>query len=469
MKRSKINLSNYRLSTFDLGELIPVGLQEVLPGDVFQHSTSAVIRLSPMAAPIMHNITARIHHFFVPHRIAWQKAPNPPSGSWEDFISGGEANDDTQTVPQLNYGWESDGPQLGNYLGLPQLAGGTMPVNALPFVGYSMIWDEYYRDQQLQAKRQTSELNNVAYVGWEKDNFTTARPYPQLGDEITLPDMPAYADPNLIQQTVTTQGDGSLTVGNGFSPVYSTGVSVRDARIAFALQRLSEARNKYGARYTEYLRYAFGVNSSDARLQRPEYLGGGKALIQISEILQTGPETETSGGDYGVGDMYGHGISAMRSNAYRRYFEEHGYVFSLISLRPKALYTNGADRHFFKQYKNEFYQKELSVMGPQPVWAGEVYAENDQSSNREVFGWNDRYYEYQKARSQVNGDFANVLNYWHLGRIFDQRPGLNADFVECQPSKRIFNEQTRDSVWCMIRHNLIARRGINKNAVPRVI
>lgn len=468
MKRSKINLSNYRLTTFDMGELIPVGLQEVLPGDVFQHSTSAVIRLSPMAAPIMHNITARIHHFFVPHRIAWNKAPNPPAGTWEDFISGGEANDDTQTVPTLNYGWEADGPQLGNYLGLPQLAGGTMQVNALPFVGYSMIWDEYYRDQQLQAKRTPAQLNDVAMIGWEKDNFTTARPFPQLGEEITLPDMNVYSEPGLASPIVTTnQNTGNLLLSG--NETLAAGVSVRDARIAFALQRLSEARNKYGARYTEYLRYAFGVNSSDARLQRPEYLGGGKALIQISEILQTGPETETSGGDYGVGDMYGHGISAMRSNAYRRYFEEHGYVFSLISLRPKALYANGADRHFFKLYKNEFYQKELSVMGPQPVWDGEIYSDNDPQSNRTVFGWGDRYYEYQKARSQVNGDFANVLNYWHLGRIFDSRPALNSDFVTCDPSKRIFNEQTRDSVWCMIRHNLVARRGINKNAVPRVI
>lgn len=215
-----------------------------------------------------------------------------------------------------------------------------------------------------------------------------------------------------------------------------------------------------------------GVNSSDARLQRPEYLGGGRQTVSISEVLQTAPEDNQGGGpndtDYGVGDMYGHGIAAMRTNRYRRFFEEHGYVFTVLSVRPKSMYINGMSRHWLKRDKEDFYQKELAYIGQQPVIAGEIYADGT-PDDLETFGYQDRYIEYKRQQSYVSAEFRNLQNYWHLGRDFEERPALNESFVSCNPSKRIFAEQTQHHLWCMAQHRIIARRLVPKSNASRVI
>lgn len=483
-KRVKVNLSNYQLMTFDMGELVPCGIWEVLPGDTFQHSTTAVIRLSPMVAPVMHNITARIHHFFVPHRHTFRNETDPMrEREWEAFITGGEDGQFTDPPETFNYLADTSPgskDRLGNYLGLPQTAS-AFPVNNMAFRACRDIWNEYYRDQQLQTYDNTdNNLNQVRQVCWEKDQFTTSRPSPQLGDEVTIPltgTSLVTSTADIVNSQVDTSSTGFCYLDNNPANIMTAnlantvqGATINDLRLAMAAQRLREARSRFGTRYTEYLRYAFGVNSSDARLQRPEYLGGSKALIQVSEVLQTAPESGEGSREYGVGDMYGHGISAMRSNAYRRFFEEHGYVISMISIRPKTFYTQGADRHFFKQTKEDFYQREMALIGQQEVLNGEIYTTGNDGTNREVFGWQDRYYEYRRARSHVAGDFARPeLNYWHLGRIFDDQPALNADFVECNPSKRIFAEQTRHSIWAMVKHNVVARRKMARSTTPRAL
>lgn len=367
MKRNKFNLSFYHLTTGNMGQILPVGLTEVLPGDTIQQHTNVIVRLSPLAAPIMHNIMARVHHFFVPHRITW---PN-----FEDFITGGEDGEDSQSVPSTivtPVSWIND--RLWDQLGIPAPGGTGVTCSLLPVRAYNAIYNEYYRDQDLSPviDQNSAQIQNCA---WEKDYFTTCRPWDSKGAEVTIP----------------------------------VNATVNDLRKASAIHRFQEARSRYGSRYVEYLKY-LGVTPADGRLSRPEFLGGGQAILQISEIMQTAPdETDPTGNGFGVGDLYGHGIAAMRSNKYRRTIEEHGYIMTMLSIRPKTLYVNGMDRTFSRQLREDFFQKELQHIGQQEVYNRELYLA-DNVTGGEVFGYNDRYSEYKSGRSKVSGNFRDLLD-----------------------------------------------------------
>lgn len=494
MKRNKHTLSHHRLTTFDLGQLVPVGLVEVLPGDTFQHSTSALVRLAPMAAPVMHPVSVRLHHFFVPHRLIWEDAGG--TGTFEDFITSGEDGNDNQLVPvEPTTGASKD---LLDYYGIPPVAG--VNVSTLPVTGFNAIYNEYYRDQDLAAKRVSND-KTVPFCAWEKDYLSSARPWPQKGPDITLP-VAGQAPVKGIasgQQGYTssqtgpvyeTGGTESTTyepfqqidtgvnyyveedAGNpGFPGIYADltqaeAVKINEFRKAFALQRYAEARARYGSRFTEYLRF-LGIKPSDARLDRPEYLGGGKARVSISEVLQTAPEGATPARDYGVGDLYGHGVAGLRSNRYRRFFEEHGYVHTLMSIRPKAMYLQAINRHWLRTDRETFWQRELQHIGQQEVLTNEVYASG--STGKETWGYQDRYREYREQNSLVSAEFRDILNYWHLARDFQSEPVLNQSFTDCNPSKRIFNEQTQNSLWVQIQHSLVARRLVSRNAGGKIL
>jgi hypothetical protein len=480
MKRTKHNLSNYKLATMDMGKLYPVQLQEVLPGDTMQLSSSALVRVSPMVAPVMHPCTVRIHHWFVPTRLLWDK--------WEDFITGGPGNDNVDVIPTLN---DSVGAgQILDYMGVPP---GTDGVNILPLFAYNLIWNEFYRDQDLQDEIALDSSGDIQNVSWRKDYFTTARPFSQKGADITIPigtsaPVTGTTTSSTIFNSSTIGDDIVLSHGSTVNPPINvshseagsvgditaetstthdlvadlssaTGISAIEFRELFALQRYAEARAQYGSRYSEYLRY-LGVKPSDARLQRPEYLGGGKSTLQFSEVLQTASDIESA---TPVGTMRGHGITAMKTKRSRRFFEEHGYVISLMSVVPKSIYESGAQRLFWKQDKEDFYQKELQSVGQQEVKMGEIYA--NATDPHATFGYSDRYAEYQNTPSTVAGEFRDTLDYWHLARTWSTTPpSLNADFIKCDPSKRIFADQTNDTLWCMINNNVIARRMVNKTS-----
>ena len=509
MRRNKFSLSNTRLFSCDMGELVPMGLTEVLPGDSFQHSTNMLVRVSPFLAPVMHPVRIRIHHWFVPHRIIWD--------DWESFITGGDSGFDQSVFPTIQMPANQPAPgTLADYLGVPlDTATGGLSVSALPFRAYNLIFNEWYRDQDLVDKlaigvtsgpdaETTIDLQNVA---WEKDYFTSARPWTQKGPEVTIPlqgDAPILGLGKLNQDynssgTLVNESDGTTStytsseeinesavgsdglfhveesaVNPGFPDIRAdlSGVSaanINELRLAFALQRYEEARARYGSRYTEYLAY-LGVRSSDARLQRPEYLGGGKQTIQFSEVLATAQDdTGQPEDDVRVGDLKGHGMGAIRSNRYRRYFEEHGYIISLVSVLPKTIYTQGLSRTWNRRTKEDFWQKELEHIGQQEILKKEIFAEVGGDPNG-IFGYQDRYDEYRRNESTVAGEFrTDTLDFWHMARVFESQPVLNSSFVTSDPTKRINAVQTEDVLWCMANHSMQARRMISKQGTSFIL
>jgi len=488
MKRGKFSLSNYKLLSCDMGELVPCGLMEVLPGDTVQHATSALVRCAPLVTPPMHPVHVRIHHWYVPHRLVWT--------DWENFITGGPDGLNASVFPTITFGGGTGAAigSLADYLGVTPLIN-NIEVSALPFRGYAMIWNEWYRDQDLQTPlvvdktdgADTTTDTSLQNVCWEKDYFTSSRPWEQKGPTVTVPlgstapiqglgpvdgtgpaanktwrgptaDQDVTAQPALSVQThdIAMRMQSAANAGSGNRPQIfadlsdASAVTVNVLREALALQRFEEARARYGSRYTEYLRY-LGIRSSDARLQRPEYLGGGKQSIQFSEVLQTAEGTNP------VATLRGHGIAAMRSNRYRRFFEEHGYVFSFISIRPKTMYVQGLHRHWNRRIKEDFWQRELQHIGQQEVLNKEVYAAA--ASPGGVFGYQDRYDEYRRTESSIGGEFrTTTLDDWHFARIFASEPALNADFVKSVPAERAFASASDDVLYVMANHSIQARR-----------
>lgn len=502
-KRSKFSLSHYDLTTMNMGYVVPVGLTEVLPGDTIQQATSAFIRVTPLVAPVMHPVHVAIHHWYVPLRLIWD--------DFEKFITGGEDGLDTSEYPTITA--PSDGFPTGgvaDYLGCPTGIG-NLVVSALPFRAYDLIWSEWYRDQNVVepvsiSKASGPDTTTSVYLyskAWAKDYFTTAAPWPQRGPAVSVPvNLTAAGEPTI---TGTVVGNGVPTFGtkDSGSPVnpqnalyvssasegnvnynsssrttllnwqdpalkvnidFTSGnpelgsVDINQLREAFALQRFEEHRALYGSRYTEYLRY-LGIRASDARLQRPEYLGGGRQTIQFSEVLQTAEGTDP------VGTMRGHGIAAMRTNRYRRFIEEHGYVMTLMSVMPISIYQDGLPRLWNRRVKEDFWQKELEHIGEQEVLIKELYAKS--SKPDDVFGYQDRYDEYRSHQSFVSGEFRNLLNYWHFAREFANEPAINKTFIYGEPTNRPFAEQTKNQLYCMVNHSIQARRLVSRRGNPR--
>lgn len=485
MKRNKFSLSNYKMLSCNQGELVPIGLTEVLPGDTVQHATNAFIRVAPLLSPVMHPVEAKIHHWFVPHRLVWD--------DWENFITAGPNGTSTPVFPTITMPGGGVGAAVGSladYLGVPTGVA-SLVVSALPFRGYAMIFNHFYRDQDLVTAAALSTASGadattstaIKNAAWEKDYFTSARPWEQKGPAVSLPltgnapvvttnaqvrfkGMIGAAESGMSYYTTGLYGpDSAAGLVNGEDMAFGsntglqadmsgvTAATVNDLRLAMALQRYEEARARYGSRYVEYLRY-LGVKSSDARLQLPEYLGGGKQTIQFSEVLQTAEGTDP------VGEMRGHGIASMRSNRYRRFFEEHGYVFSFLVVRPKSVYAQGLQRTWNRRTKEDFWQREFEHIGQQEVLNKEIYAPH--ASPDGVFGYQDRYDEYRRSESTVAGEFRTSLNYWHMAQIYGATPALNASFVTAVPTTRIYADAASDQLYVMARHSIQARRLVAK-------
>ncbi len=487
MRSSKFNLSFYNLTTCDLGGLYPIGVVETLPGDLVSQHTNLLIRMSPLAAPVMHQITARVHHFYVPNRIVWKDDDddNDDLNDWKQFITGGDDGLNTDKIPTVNStGVAND---LLDYMGIPTVSG--IAINALPIRAFNMIFNFFYRDQDIVTKRALT-ATTIPKISWQKDYFTTCRPWAQKGPTVSLPmgdkaevkhpkgsasDIDIYSDLDAQYRNINA-ATANLTIGGGSGVVAdtmyadlagATGADIIAFREAMGMQRFQEERARFGSRYEEYMRH-LGSNYRDEDSQ-PQYLGGGQTQVNFSEVLQTA--NDTSDRAYGVGDMYGHGVSVMRTNRYIKKIPEHGHIISCLSVRPKAIYSEGIHRNWLRQDREDFFQNTLQFIGQQEVYDNEIFAVNNAASAT-VFGYQDRNQEYKEQPSYVSGEFrTSTLDYWHLARQLGSAPTLNTDFLEIDRADhtRIFNEQTNHQMWIMCHHNMVARRFMDKHASARII
>lgn len=520
-RRSKHNLSHMKLLTSAMGYICPIQCQEVLPGDSFLQDTSIFMRTMPLVAPVMHPVYVSIHSWYVPTRLLWSE--------FEDFITGGPDGRSTPMPPTIEFSPQKYKiGELADYLSVPEIKTNTVRVSALPFRAYNFIYNEKYRDQDLLSEQPVSLGSgldtvtniNLLRAAWTKDYFTLARPFEQKGPSISVPIGAGQVGGNVTGITATStvvpkergvmrvkpsksvdtatfslsanlggtstgavfgiqaSGDKTditgLTVtnpqefigvnttiqGGSFSLDGNIGkLDLRDFREAMAMQRFEEKRALYGSRYPDYLRF-LGVRPSDARLNEPEYLGGGRRTIQFSEVLQTAP------GDDPVGTLRGHGINALKTPRFLRFFEEHGYVMSFLIIRPKSIYMNGLPKMFSRDTKYDYWQLEYEHIGQEGIKNKELYIDHPQPDG--VFGYGNRYNEYRTHPSTVHGEFRTFYKDWHLARDFSTPPALNGDFITCHPDNRIFAETTDnyDKFLCMVQNNVRARRLISKRGEP---
>lgn len=489
-KLNKFDLSHEVKMSFNMGELVPMMIEEVVPGDKFQVQSEVMMRLAPMVAPVMHRVDVYCHYFFVPNRLIWE--------DWEDFITGGEDGLDVPvhpyfTMDQLYQAGKLNDGLLCDYMGLPSIdAPITLDqnVSSLPFRAYTLLFNEFYRDQNLETAAtitQTSGADSQVSMcdkrirAWEKDYFTSALPFAQRGDSVSIPGTVAYKATSTLEQTGGGPTAGNLFLNNSgrldasIPPTVSTtgrienlediGIDVNDLRRSNALQRWLELAARGGSRYIEQMLSFFGVQSSDARLQRPEYLGGGKQNVMMSEVLQTA-ETATTP----QGNMAGHGISVGATNKFNKSFEEHGFVMGIISVLPKTSYQEGIHKKFTRFDKFDYFFPQFAHLGEQEILNHELYYDGISGVPNVTFGYQSRYAEYKHTQSKVHGDFKGTLNYWHMGRIFGDQPLLNSNFVKSDPTHRIFANTTvtDHKLWCQIYHRFNALRPMPYFGDPRL-
>lgn len=518
-RRHLFNLSHEHLTTFNMGELIPIYWEETLPGDKFSVGVESFLRFMPLISPVMHRINLRFYAFFVPNRLFGQE-------SWEQFITGGE--DGTYQNPlKFVISYPNGGvirnpsriARLFDYLGFVKYTDGATGANVdlptgcsgFPVFAYYKIWNDYFRDQNLMPEpvfsssnstffMDLSDLDKKDYVSsrggilmkcWEKDYFTSALPWLQRGNPADLPISFSGTDITTTLTDKPNQEGLEFTVAEGATPSGSShepwiigggsdsdpytlssdgntapnklqprnlsdfliaestmddieaSFTINDLRRAEALQRWMEKSARGGSRYIEQIRSFFGVTSSDARLQRPEFLGALSSPVSISEVLQHS-QTTTDGTP--LGEMGGHGMSAAGNWIFRnKFFEEHGTIMVLACVQPRtAYYGTHCDRRFYKPDRFHYYWPDFARIGEQPVFNGELWTDGTQlfadisDVMGDVFGYQERYSEYKQRLSRISGDFEESLDFWHLGRSFDESVALNKEFVQCDPSSRIF-------------------------------
>lgn len=518
-RTSLFNLSHEVKNTMKFGQLVPFLCQEILPGDIWRVRTEILTRLQAMKAPIMHNVNVYTHFFFVPNRLVWK--------DWEEFVTqalNGTFKGDINELPLLHLTNDAiDGGLIGpgsllDHLGAKFDASNSPSdifINALPILAYNKIWNDFYRDENLDTEigdeffelpsgptfvdgsgqSGIENLLKIRYRAFAKDYFTSALPWTQKGDAAILPlggSAPLVGSPNVkidqvggrldagfaafnfsgqgqtdvpmnvipsnssgsqITGDFATSGQVNLTVplsGNASADLSgATAVTINELRRANALQRWLEANARGGSRYIEMLKSHFGVVSDDARLQRAEYLGGGKSPIIISEVLQQSAST-IDGSDTPQGNMAGHGIGTSVNHSFKRRFKEHGYLIGIMSVMPRSNYMQGVPRHFLKRDVFDFGWPLLANLGEQPIYDAELYSPSgvpESTSDMGTFGYTPRYAEYKFMNDQVAGDFRTSLDFWHLAREFGNKPALNSKFISSNSlSPRIFPSASTDYI-----------------------
>lgn len=541
---NKFDLSYENLLSAGMGKLYPILCKEMLPGDRFRVKSDLLIRAMPMTSPVYGNLKAYVHYFFVPNRLIWS--------NWEEFITGGPNGEDTHVPPYTTLGnflqdsVSRDGESIGDsdpeilsklsylqgtlvdYFGLPSYKGVTIgegtpvvsltdqtPISLLPFRAFSLIWNEYYRDQNVDDEIDIqkdvdgfAELSVTSSAGvgkfafdyhlmrrrrWLKDYFTSALPTPQRGPDVSLPIIDSgssiVADGNLYLKGTGTVGENNILVPDRGSVAeseftiasapqdapgvptiegtqYSKGLklqqgslisaTINDLRQAIALQRFYEISARAGSRYIETILGHFHVKSSDARLQRPEYIGGGVTPITISEIPQTSATDETSP----QGNLAGRGLGFGRTNQAIYRAEEHGYLIGILSIIPEPVYYQGINKSFSRLQRDQYYWPSFAHLGEQPILKSELFvnpkAEEDQSQL--LFGYAPRYAEYKYSPNEIHGLVRSSLSNWTFARKLDAA-NLNSEFLEVPAVNNPFAVQDdTDKFVIWISHNIDALR-----------
>jgi hypothetical protein len=475
----------------NFGWLMPVFFKDVIPGDTFHVNTEVMVRFAPLLAPIMHRVNVYMHYFEVPNRIIWDQ--------WESFITGGDDGTSSETFPTVNLTStnQMNKNNLADFFGLPvqqgALTNGLTGISKLPFAAYFKIWDEYYRDQNLQTPVFDETANeDAASLGagdiavkpykraWEKDYFTSALPNLQKNTAssvaVTVSENITYLSQATTVGTATSTGlytnaskqirDDLDTLAVGIDNIDNLGltatVDINDLRLAARLQEWWERRSRGGSRYVEMIKSEFSITPSDRRLMRPRYLGGGKQQVVISEVMQTSEDGTTP-----LGEMAGHGIAVGGNNSFDAFFEEYGIVLGIMSIMPRAAYTQRVDRYWFQDDRFDFPFPAFAHLGEQPVYNKEVYYDASTSGDDPdgTFGYQQRYAQYKQSISMITGDFRDDLAHWHLGRIFTAEPSLNEDFIQLDHedegiSSRAFATQNLgdNDIWFQLYHQVHARR-----------
>nr|QJB19073.1 MAG: major capsid protein [Microvirus sp.] len=512
------DLSHDHKTTFNMGELIPFHVQEVLPGDRFKIHSQNLLRFSPLVSPALARIKAFTTYFFVPNRILWD--------GWEEFITGGQDPSNTPAVPLLYDPVAVDQAitvqkgDLLDYMGLPKgiplkSTFGT-PVSALPMAAYQRIWYDYYRDQNLQdiawVPLQNGEFNATLNYGvlrkraWQRDYLTSCLPFAQKGDAVTIPIAGDITGQGIVERDPTALGpllqhsleagtplsngvllnktgdileingvkasidpNGTLFVDGDSFELSSISTTINDLRTANALQRWLEKNARSGSRYIESLKAHFHTSPTDARLQRPEMIGSSIQSVIISEILQTSETADTP-----QGNMAGHGISASKNGYFNYTAQEHGIIIGLISVVPDASYAQGLSRMFTRLTRLDYAFPDFANLGEQAVLKREVVAKTTEAFNTATFGYMPRYAEYKFNNSLTTGEFApdQSLEYWTLTRKFDTSLAepleLNEDFIVADPSTRIFavTDPNEHKIMAHIYSDIKCRRPLPKYGTP---
>ena len=473
--RSVFDRSHGYKTTFNSGYLVPFYVDEVLPGDSFKLTATLFARLATPIVPFMDNLYLETFFFFVPNRLVWD--------NWQKF-NGEQKNPSDSTdflIPTVS-GTNVQNQTLWDYFGLPTNVNKALKVNALPFRAYNLIFNEWFRDENLQESLKVPTGDgpdnlsdyNLIRRGKRHDYFTSCLPWPQKGPGVEIsiggsanitatvsgngrpvfstagaehiPVGQLYALNQTYQASVgfnaaSTTGanafplvwkDPSLTVSGKVDLSTATPISINDLRQAFQIQKLYERDARGGTRYTEILRSHFGVISPDARLQRPEYLGGSSARILINPVQQTSSTNETTP----QGNLAAFGVVSDSFYGFSKSFVEHGYVFGFVNVRADLTYQQGLNRMWSRQGRFDFYWPVLAHLGEQAVLNKEIYAQGT-ADDDQVFGYQERYAEYRYYPGQITGKFRSTdpqpLDSWHLAQKFSSLPTLSSQFIEDNP------------------------------------